>query len=174
MSDMAEATKRRLRVIVTETMIVDENAEEAEGLLPVVDEDGEEHLPEYLDVIEAASRYRRMAHHAAEYIEGDVAIEAADDDDDWWRGTTPLDATTARPGYLWSARHFIGEAMNELSRGRYSEGHCPELDALNRDLGRLDERCRLMALAADPATRQLAEDERRRAAERENRTETPR
>lgn len=146
---------RRLRVTFTQTLLVDENLEDARSVLDAAD---------HLTVIEAAHRYRTMAHHSSEHLDADVTIEEADSDETGWAAV--LDATTARPGYLWSALTFLDKASQELIGGRYREGRCPELDALNRDLGRLKERLRLMALADDPATAELAQQEREWAAQR--------
>lgn len=144
--------KRRIRVTATQTFLVDVPAEEAERLTELRDLDGNVvHTPDGLDVIEAAARFLRQTHHAPEYVDAYVTIEAADDGDlagGFWEPTV-LDSTVPAPeGYLWSACYFVDRARQELSSGRYREGHCPDLDALNRDFGRLQERLRLMALAA--------------------------
>ena len=129
----------RLRFTWTQTMDVDVDPEEAASLLDSND---------MLDVSDAATRYRRQAHHDYEFIEHDVAVEAVADLLPLW-GYRALEGGTGQEGYLWSARHFIIQARNELSSGRYREGHCPDLDAVNRDLAVIEDRLREMAWAVD-------------------------
>lgn len=154
------STKRRIRVTSTRSFLVDVPAEEAERLTELKDLGGNVvHTTDGLDVIEAAARFLRRTNHAPEYVDADVRIEPADDGDlagGYWEPTV-LDATApGAEGYLWSACHFVDRARQELSSGRYREGHCPDLDALNRDFGRLQERLRVMALAVDDAIRKAA------------------
>jgi len=137
---LTEAGTKRLRAIITETLLADVGPEEAARLL-AKDAD-------YLDVIEAVQRFRRIAAHDYEHIEAEVAIEDASEDWIGPYGVTPVYGD-GREKYLWSARHFVIQARNELSRGRYREGICPELDAVNRDLAMIEDRLRLMAWAVD-------------------------
>jgi hypothetical protein len=136
-------------VTYTRTIVVDVPAEEAEHLKDPYD---------YTDVLEAADRYKRQTHHGHEYdFEGGVTIEAADEEaleSCMW----PPEVLQSQPdgGYIWSARHFVGQARHELGLGRYREGHCPDLDVLNVELGRLGERLRVMALAIDGIHEQAA------------------
>ena len=134
------ARSQRLRFTWTQTMDVDVDPQEAASLLDSND---------MLDVSDAATRYRRQAHHDYEFIEYDVAVEAVEDDLLPMWGYKALEGGTGQEGYLWSARHFIIQARNELSSGRYREGHCPDLDAVNRDLAVIEDRLREMAWAVD-------------------------
>lgn len=121
---------------------------------------------DYMEVIEAFDQWKRMTGHRPDYVDGGVELVAVKPDD-WAHGKrsgrlgdSVLDVAAARPGYLWSARHFIGQARYELSSGRYREGHCPDLDRLNGALARLEDELRLMALADDPRTAAFAKAER--------------
>lgn len=130
---------KRIRVVMTQTMYVDCDDEEAGHLLKPYD---------YTDVYEAVDRFRRIAAHRMEHVESEVSVEAADEDEPWGDSVKPVHSND-RQRYLWSARHFVGKAMYELSSGRYREGHCPDLDRVNGALARLEDEIRLMALDVD-------------------------
>lgn len=132
-------SKRRLQMTVTEVMFIDVSVDEAERLLdPNADS---------LDVYEAAARFRRISAFDIDQVDSGVELQAREDGDGSW-GLRPVDGE-ARERYLWSARHFIGKARQELSSGRYREGRCPELDQVNGALARLEDELRLMALEID-------------------------
>lgn len=131
------AGTKRLRVVVTESMWVDTDAEEARSLLDPSD---------YMDVYDAITRFRRIAAHDFAHIEYEGHVEDASDETPY--GVEPVYGA-GRERFLWSARHFVVKARTELSVGRYRDGNCPELDAVNRDLAAIEDRLRLMALAVD-------------------------
>lgn len=138
---------QRLRVEWTESLLVDVPRPQAKRLLNPSD---------YLDVYEAAARFRRQSHYSPSNVEdASVRIEPYQRSRSWWDAEV-IDTETAGEGYLWSARHFVGEARRMLGSGRYREGHCPDLDRLNTALGRLEEELRLMALAVDDAPKAVA------------------
>lgn len=144
---------RLVQVDMTKTMLVRLPAEEAEDVL---------HKDACsTDLAERVTRWLRIAHHDPQQVDGYLTVSDASEvrlDD--WAIPEPVDGVDGKPSYLWSARHFVGRARYELSCGRYREGHCPDLDEVNRLLGRLEEELRLMAFAADPKTAAIAESER--------------
>lgn len=130
---------RRLRVTTTETMFVDVTDEEGDRLLNPYD---------YTDVYEAVGRFRRIAAFGTHHIESDVTVEEHTADDIGPYGIDVVHGDRDEQ-FLWSARHFVGKAMFELSSGRYRQGRCPELDEVRGALQRLEDRLRLMALEVD-------------------------
>lgn len=138
--------KQRLRVTWTQSMVVDVPRDQAKRLLKPYD---------YLDVCEAAERFRRQSHYAPYNLE-DSGVSIEPYDSYLWHGVPVIDTETAGEGYLWSARNLVGDARTMLNRGRYREGHCPDLDRVTQALGRLEEELRLMALAVDEAQKGAA------------------
>lgn len=135
-----------LRVTTSETMYVSVTGEEAERLLPEHDDEGKViRWPDSTDQGEAVTRYKRIAGHRR-VTDGDLTIDT-EDHGGWWEPDV-IDGDD-RERYLWSAREFVGRARYELSCGRYREGRCPELDAVNGDLARLEDRLRLMAMEVE-------------------------
>lgn len=132
---------KRLMVVFTETMYVDVSDEEATRLCDA--------NRDYMDVIEAACRWRRAAAHSTEHLEHEVTVNVHDDDFSLW-GITAINGDD-REKWLWSARHFVTEARQELIRGRYREGNCADMDRVCRDLGRVDEELRQLAIQTDRA-----------------------
>lgn len=128
----------RLRFTFTKSMWVDIGREEGQRLLDADD---------YTELVEAATRAQRIAAQAGHHV-GDAYIVVERYDEGDYVDADPIEWDD-REKYLWSARHFVNKARYELSCGRYREGHCPDLDRVNRDLGRLEEQLRLMALAVD-------------------------
>lgn len=92
-----------------------------------------------------------MAAYGGEHTESWVEIEEIECDDRLYC-IEVVDGIDGREQWLWSALHFLDKSRRMLSSGRYRQGNCPELDAVNRDLGRLEEELRLMALEADDST----------------------
>jgi len=96
------------------------------------------------------------------HSEGDLTVEAEDGSriPRGWTAPEPIDGT-GRQSYLWTARNLVSDARYELSSGRYREGNCGEMDDVNAELGRLEERLRVMALSVEglgPDCRPLPED----------------
>ena len=146
---------RLVQVDMTRTMYVSLTDDEAEAAL---------NAAHYLDNCDKVTRWLRIANHAPEHFDAEFSIAKADAERQALFGySKPVDGEDGIPSYLWSARHFVGEARHELSAGRYREGFCPELDEVNTLLGRLEERLRIMALCAygkktdEPATTEHAE-----------------
>ncbi len=153
---------RLVQLDITQTMFVRLPAEEAEVVL------AKEACS--TDLADRFARWQRIAHYSPHHFDGYIDVSAPDEarlDD--WAMPEPVDGVEGKPSYLWSARHFVGRARYELSCGRYREGHCPDLDEVNRLLGRLEEELRLMAFAADPETAAIAEQERAEARARHRR-----
>ena len=153
---MSGAATRVVQVDTTKSMFVRLPTDEAEVVL---DKDACS-----TDLADRFARWQRIAHYSPHHFDGYINVSAADEarlDD--WAMPEPVDGVEGKPSYLWSARHFVGRARYELSCGRYREGHCPDLDEVNRLLGRLEEELRLMAFAADPETAAIAEQERAEA-----------
>lgn len=144
MSDKVLIGKQRLRVTWTASLLVDVPRHDAKRLLKPYD---------YVDLCEAAERFRRQSHYAPyNLLESWVSVEPYRKVwGDW--GVSIIDSETAGEGYLWSARNLVGDARTMLNRGRYREGHCPDLDRVATALGRLEEELRLMALAVDESRR---------------------
>lgn len=141
--------RRRLRVVMTRTMWVDVDADVAERCLSDHDDchaGCTRSHPDLTDLSDRVARWHRAAAYGHEYIESDLTVEDGTGDQPWY--CEPLDGDTPEK-YLWSARHFVIEARYHLASGRYREGRCPELDAVNGDLARIEDRLRLMALEVD-------------------------
>ena len=131
------ATKR-VRFTETRELYVDLPADRADEVLAMDD---------ITDLADEYGQLRRIAHGRLQvHSEGDLSVEDATGGVDPL--VQPLDGT-GRQSYLWTARNAVSDARYELSSGRYREGNCPELDAANAELGVLEERLRVMALAAE-------------------------
>lgn len=135
-------TTKRIRFIETREFVVELPAEEADEVITSED---------ICDLADYYERFKRIAHGRLNaHSEGDLTVEEDDPEriPRGWFEPEPIDGT-GRESYLWAARTLVADARYELSIGRYREGKCPELDEANHDLGRLEERLRVMALAVD-------------------------
>ena len=85
-----------------------------------------------------------------EFVDGHLEVQVHDqrpEADVWYQ--TKVVEHDAPSRMLWRARNELSDAARTLSRARYREGHCPELDALTGEVRRLEERLRLMAIEVD-------------------------
>ena len=107
-------------------------------------------LAEGADLIDVAETLERikMANPHDMPFEAWLTAEAGEDQAMHVPDYGVLDGTKPESFY-WSARHRVMQARTILSRGRYREGNCPEMDAVNASLGRIEEELRLLALAVD-------------------------
>jgi hypothetical protein len=139
MSD--ESTTKRVRFVETRELYVDLPIEQSVAILATT------------DITELADDYGRMKRIAGgdltSHLVGDLYVEDATDQLlGVWGDPEPLDGTGPER-WLWTARSKLADARYVLTRARYREGNCAELDAVNRDLGEIEERLRVMALAAE-------------------------
>ena len=133
------ATKR-IRFVDTRSIYVDLPAEDADAILATTD---------ICDLADDYERFKRMAGSGPVPFDGGLYVEDATNQRlGIWGDPEPIDGTE-REKWLWSARNRVGDARNVLSRARYREGNCQELDAVNAELGKLEERLRVMALAVE-------------------------
>ena len=134
-----EATLRR--VVFTETCYWAATVEAETADLVLAD------WADIIDVAETLEQIKLANPHDMPF-EAWLTVEAVEDQamhvPDWG----VLDGTKPESFY-WSARKAVMEARTVLSRGRYREGNCPEMDAVNASLGRIEEELRLLALAVD-------------------------
>lgn len=143
-----EPTSKALRVEVTITkrMLVDLDPTD-EGDRYLLDPD-----VDTSDLADSLSRWQRIAERGGSaHAHYDYDLEVRDATKDSLAmtfGPVPIDGH-ARESYLWTARNRVADARYQLSLGRYREGDCVELDEVNRELDRFEERLRVMALAAE-------------------------
>lgn len=132
----------RLAVTKTQVMYVEVPDDEEYRYLTEEDE-----APDVTDLSDAAERFENIAGcEALAYSEGWISIERFDGPLPWC--CDALDGT-APERRLWRARSILNKAWALLGRTRYREGDCREVDAVIRDLSRIEERLRVMALAAE-------------------------
>lgn len=141
----------RFRFTWTEMMWVDVPRGEAPSLRPYtttrqVNGKTEKvtYSPDITDVSEMYTRARRISRFDWTSMHGDIEVE--EEDGTPWADVVDISQPER---YIWSARHFVMKARQELSSGRYREGNCPELDQVNGALARLEDELRLMALEID-------------------------
>ena len=167
-ADLATATVR-LRVTSTEVMYVDVPADEASNYLvnhechscgwstlgavqdrycPVCKTWLSRVLHGYLELCEAYDRWRTIIAGAGGHVEAALDAEITTDPLHHLDDPLPVDGTAPQQ-MLWTARAAVMDARHRLSQARYREGHCPDLDAVNRDLGAIEERLRVMAMDVD-------------------------
>lgn len=129
------------RVVFCETRwwSVDLDTDEAEIIL--------DERAEIIDVAESLERVK-LAHPHQYPCDGGLDVERADESALYVADDMVLDGTKP-PAYYWSARARVMDARSILSRGRYREGNCREMDAVNADLTVIEDRLRVLALAAD-------------------------
>jgi hypothetical protein len=133
------ATKRRVIFTDTRWWAADVAIETADRLL--------HEQVDIIDVAEEFTRIRRCEPHGVP-VEADLTVEAAavsfiaSDEYGVIDGTGPEE-------FYWSARKAVMEARYHLNCGRYREGDCREMDAVNASLGRIEEELRVLALAVD-------------------------
>lgn len=133
----------RIAVTTTQVMYVDVPDDEEHRYLI----ENDEVPPDVTDLSEAAERFANIAGcEALAYSEGWISIERHDGPLPWC--CEALDGT-APERRLWRARSILDDAVSLLGRTRYREGDCREVDAAMADLRRVDERLRVMALAAE-------------------------
>ena len=139
-------TPRLVAFTYTETFYARIDGDTADRILPP---DGGQSV-DTIDIADEWDRLKRTAIHGHQYVDADLTVDEVEKWAPW--DATFFDDTAVKGdhGYLWSARHFTGKARTLLSQARYREGNCPDVDALNRDLDRIEERIRVMALEADP------------------------
>jgi len=137
-------TTKRLCFVTTKHVYVDLPADQADEILGLTD---------IVDLADEYERLKRVAHgRLQQHSEADLEVSDSREDvaagwrlDPW---VQPLDGT-GRESYLWTARNAVGDARHQLALGRYREGECSELDAVNAELGRLEEHLRVMALVVE-------------------------
>ena len=124
----------------TRALYVDLPAEQADGILATGD---------ICDVADDYERFKRMAGAERPPFDHDLYVEDATGEPlGVWGDPEPVDGTQ-REKWLWAARNQVADARYTLSRARYREGNCQELDAVNAELSKLEERLRVMALAVE-------------------------
>ena len=129
------------RVVFTDTRwwAVDLDGETAEMVL--------DKRADIIDIADTFTRARRIDPHASPF-EADLTVERAEDQYLRWDEAQVIDGT-APESYYWSARKSVMEARYHLNCGRYREGDCREMDAVNASLGRIEEELRVLAMAVD-------------------------
>jgi hypothetical protein len=133
-------TTKRVRFVETRSLYVDLPAEEADVILNDRD---------ITDLADDYGRFKRMAGSERPPFIGFLTAEDATGERlDDWGDPLPVDGT-GREKWLWAARNEVADARYTLARARYREGNCEELDAVRAELGRLEERLRVMALAVE-------------------------
>ena len=140
-SDAPLAAPPTARVVFTDTRwwAVDLDAETAEMVL--------DKRADIIDVADTFTRARRIDPHASPF-EADLTVERAEDQYLRWAESQVIDGTGTE-SYYWSARKSVMEARYHLDCGRYREGTCREMDAVNASLGRIEEELRVLAMAVD-------------------------
>lgn len=139
--------KVRFRFTVTERMWIDVHPDEADSLRPYKTErDGEPvtYAPDLETISDFYTRARRISQFDWTHLDSDIEVEEEE-----YKPWAEVVDMSQDERYIWSARHFVMKARQELSSGRYREGNCPELDAVNGALAHLEDELRLMALEID-------------------------
>ena len=135
------ATLLSTRVVFTDTRwwAVDLDAETAEMVL--------DERADIIDVAETFMASRRSDPYAAPF-EADLTVERCGDSHLHVPDFSVIDATKAESFY-WTARKHVMEARHALNCGRYREGDCREMDAVNAKLTAIEDELRLLAMAVD-------------------------
>lgn len=138
----------RLRVTKTVVMYVDvPDDEEHRALIEREDAQGRPIPTDGIALAEAAARFENIAGcEPCAYSNGWVSIERDEDPLPWC--CAALDGMGPQRR-IWRARHILSTAYGLLQRTRHFEGDVYEVDRVIADLRKIDERLRVMALAAE-------------------------
>lgn len=129
------------RVVFTETLhwAAEVDTETAEMIL--------DERADIIDIAETLTRVKRANPHNYPF-DGSLTVEAADESFLYVGEWDVLDGTKPESFY-WTARKHVMDARYALSSGRYREGDCREMDAVNAKLAKIEDELRLLAMAVD-------------------------
>lgn len=129
------------RVVFTDTRwwAVDLDAETAAMVL-----DERADICDVADTLAAANRSDPYAYP----FEAGLTVQKAEDQYLHRDDIQVIDGTKPESFY-WTARKYVMDARHALNLGRYREGNCREMDAVNARLTAIEDELRVLAMAVD-------------------------